>query len=207
MRNRVFTITGVLGLLLVPVLARAQAPAASGGKVGVIALQEAIGATAEGKKAFEDLQKKYEPRRQDLQRQQQEITALQDQLQRQAATLSDDERVRLSRDLEDKQKVFKRATEDANADFQADNQDTFRRLAQKMVRILNEYARQNGFVLIVDQAQIPVYYVADEIDLTEEMVKRYDAANPVAAAASTPATGSATSPAAATATKPATQPK
>lgn len=207
MRNRVFTITGVLGLLLVPVLARAQAPAASGGKVGVIALQEAIGATAEGKKAFEDLQKKYEPRRQDLQRQQQEITALQDQLQRQSATLSDDERMRLSRELEDKQKIFKRATEDANADFQADNQDTFRRLAQKMVRILNEYARQNGYVLVVDQAQIPVYYVAEEIDLTEEMVKRYDAANPVAAAASTPATGSATSPAAATATQPATQPK
>lgn len=207
MRKRVITIAGVLGLLLVPVLAWAQAPAASGGKIGVIALQEAIGTTAEGKKAFEDIQKKYEPRRQDLQRQQQEITALTDQLQRQAATLSDDERARLTRELEDKQKIFKRANEDATADFQADNQDTFRRLASKMVRILNEYARQNGFVLIVDQAQIPVYYVAEEIDLTEQMIKRYDAANPVAVAAAPPAAGSTTSPAAAAATKPADQPK
>lgn len=200
MRNRVFTITGVLGLLLIPAVASAQAPAASPGKIGVISLQEAIGSTAEGTKAFEDLQKKYEPRRQDLQRQQQEISALQDQVQRQAATLSDEERVRLSREMEDKQKIFKRATEDANADFQADNQDTYRRLAQKMVRIVSDYAQQNGFVLIVDQAQIPVYYVAPQIDLTDEMVRRYNAANPVQTA-STPAAPAAAAP------TPADQPK
>jgi outer membrane protein len=209
MRNRVINIAGVLGLMLVPALAWAQAPAATPGKVGVVSLQEAIGSTAEGKKAFEDLQKKYEPRRQDLQRQQQEIAALQDQLQRGAVTLSDEERVRLNRELEDKQKIFKRATEDANADFQADNQDTYRRLANKMVAIIRQYAQQNGYALITDQAQIPVYYVADNIDLTDEMVKRYDAANPVpaAAAATTPPAGSTTTPAAAGAATPAGQPK
>jgi len=207
MRNRVINITGVLGLLLIPALSWAQAPAPAPGKIGVISLQEAIGATAEGKKTFEDLQKKYEPRRQDLQRQQQEIAALQDQVQRQQATLSDEERVRLTRELEDKQKILKRTTEDANSDFQADNQDTYRRLAQKMGRILSEYAQQNGFVLIVDHSQLPVYYWAPQIDLTDEMIKRYDAANPVAAAAAPPAAGPTTSPAAAAAAKPADQPK
>jgi len=206
MRNRVINMTGVLGLLLIPALAWAQAPAAASGKVGVISLQEAVGSTAEGKKAFEELQKKYEPRRQDLQRQQQEIAALQDQLQRGQVTLSDEERIRLNRELEDKQKILKRATEDANADFQADNQDTFRRLAQKMGRLITEYAQQNGFDLIVDHSQLPVYYWAPQIDLTDEMIKRYDTANPAAAAAAPPA-GSTTTPAAAAAAKPADQPK
>ena len=206
MRNRVINMTGVLGLLLIPALAWAQAPTAASGKVGVISLQEAVGSTAEGKKAFEELQKKYEPRRQDLQRQQQEIAALQDQLQRGQVTLSDEERIRLNRELEDKQKILKRATEDANADFQADNQDTFRRLAQKMGRLITEYAQQNGFDLIVDHSQLPVYYWAPQIDLTDEMIKRYDTANPAAAAAAPPA-GSTTTPAAAAAAKPADQPK
>lgn len=205
MRNRVITITGVFGLLLIPLLSRAQTPSAVPGKVGVISLQEAIAATAEGKKAYDELQKKYEPRRQDLQRQQQEIAALQDQLQRGQATLSDEERFRLTRELEDKQKIFKRATEDANADFQADNQDTYRRLAQKMGRLLTEYAQQNGYVLIVDHSQLPVYYWAPQIDLTDEMIKQYDAANPAAAAAAPAAATPA--PAAATAAKPAGQPK
>jgi outer membrane protein len=157
-----------------------QAPnaAASAGKVGVINIQLAIGNTSEGRKAFDELQRKYQPRQQELQRLQSEIAAIQDQLQRQAATLSDEEQRRLSRDLEEKQKVQKRSTEDANADFTADRDEAVRRIGGKMIRLINEYAQQNGYVLVIDSGQIPVYYATN--DLTEEMVKRYDAANPVA---------------------------
>ncbi|MBZ5545343.1 MAG: OmpH family outer membrane protein [Acidobacteriia bacterium] len=188
MRNRVATFIMTLGLLLWPVLAWGQ----SGGKVGVINLQEAIANTLEGKKALTDIQKKYQPRQADLQRQQQEIQALQDQLQKQAATLSDEERVRLSRDLDDKQKLFKRATEDATAEYQADNQDALRRMGQKMVRIINDYAQQNGYSLILEEGQVQPYFVTRDADLTAEIAKRYDAANPVEGAATS---GAAATPA------------
>lgn len=195
MRNRALTTTVLACFLVWPLLSWAQTPAATPGKVGVINIQEAIASTAEGKKAFADLQKKYQPRQQELQRQQQEITALQDQLQKQATTLSDEERLRLNRELEDKQKVFKRATEDANADFQGDNQDAVRRIGQKMVRLISEYAQQNGFSLVMDDAQIPVYFVAREIDITEDIVKRFDGAYPVATTGTPGTTTPSASPA------------
>ena len=192
MKNLVFSMSILLGLVVWPVLASAQGAA---GKIGVINIQESIGKSAEGKKAFADLQKKYQPREQDLQRQQQDITALQDQLQKQAMTLSDEERARLSRDLEEKQKIFKRASEDANTDFQGDSQEVVRRVGQKMLRVISEYAQQNNFVLVIDNAQIPVYYAAKETDLTDEIVKRYDAANPVEGGTTAPAaTGGASAP-------------
>jgi outer membrane protein len=204
MRNRVVLFIATLVLLLWPVLTWGQ----GGGKVGVINLQEAIANTQEGKKAFADIQKKYQPRQQDLQRQQQEIQALQEQLQKQAATLSDEERLRLSRELDDKQKLFKRATEDATAEYQADNQDALRRLGQKMVRILNDYAQQNGYSLVLEEAQVQPYYVTRDVDLTEEIAKRYDAANPVegaatSGAAATPPPAAARPAAAPPAAKPA----
>jgi len=189
MKNLVLSLSILLGLLAWPVLATAQG---ASGKIGVINIQESIGKSAEGKKAFADLQKKYQPREQDLQRQQQDIAALQDQLQKQAMTLSDEERARLSRDLEEKQKILKRASEDANVDFQNDSQEVVRRIGQKMVRVISEYAQQNNFVLVLDNAQIPVYYAAKETDLTEEIVKRYDATNPVEGGTAAPAaTGAA----------------
>jgi Skp family chaperone for outer membrane proteins len=192
MKNLVLSLSILMGLLAWPVLASAQG---TGSKVGVINIQEAIAKSAEGKKALAELQKKYQPREQDLQRQQQDITALQDQLQKQATTLSDEERVRLSRDLEEKQKIFKRASEDANADFQGDSQEVIRRVGQKMLRVIAEYAQQNNFALVIDGAQVPVYYVAKEIDLTDEIVKRYDAANPVESGTTAPAaTGGASTP-------------
>lgn len=204
MRKQVL-MTTVLSFLVCHMLWCGQSsPAATAmGKVGVISIQDAVASTAEGKKALSEIQKKYQPRQQDLQRQQQEIAALQDQLQKQATTLSDEERFRLSRELEEKQKLFKRATEDYQADFQDDNQAAFRRILQKMVPLINEYAQKNSFVLIIDPAaaQVPVYYLAKEIDVTEDIVKRFDAANPAEA----PATPGLSTPVA-PAPKPAVRP-
>ena len=196
MRERVMKAIVLLTFLCLPVIALGQSPAA-GGKVGVINIQAAIGATGEGKKAFADLQKKYQPRQADLQRQQQELQNLQDQLQRQQATLSDAERIRLSREMGDKQKLFERAREDAQADFQADRQDVIARIGQKMVQIIDDYGKQNDYSLIFDaqipiyssnqasDAQIPIYYASKDVDISDEVVKRYDAAFPMENASST----------------------
>ena len=70
MRKPMLSMLLLAALLALPVISWGQS------KVGVIHLQEAISMTAEGKKAFADLQKKYQPRQADLQRQQQEIQAL-----------------------------------------------------------------------------------------------------------------------------------
>jgi len=182
MTSRVFTLAVLLGLLTVCTQGWAQTPAPGTGKVGVINIQLAIGNSAEGKKASSDLQKKYEPRQRELQQQQQEIQSLQDQLQKQAATLSDEEQRRLSRELEDKQKRFKRNQEDFQSDVQAEQQEIIQRIGQKMYRLINEYGQQNGFALIMEAyPQLPVYFAT--VDLTEEMIRRYDAAYPVEASA------------------------
>ena len=205
MKNRLTVLTALLALLAAPLVSRAQSPAAAQGKIGVINMQEAMLNTAEGKKAFADLTKKYQPRQQELQRLQQEIQAINDQLSKQSATLSDEEQRRLNRDLEDKQKLLKRSSEDAQADYNVDRDEAVRRIGQKMVRIISEYAQQSGYALIVDGAQIPIYYAAPDLDVTQEIVKRYDVANPVADAGSTPSAPAAASPARpAATTKPAT---
>lgn len=203
MTNRVLTLTVLLGLLMLPVLGWAQAPAAGTGKIAVINIQAAIGNSADGKKASADLQKKYESRQRDLQQQQQEIQGLQDQLQKQAATLSDDEQRRLNRKLEDEQKRFKRNQEDFQSDVQAEQQEVIQRIGQKMYRLLNEYGQQNGFALIIESyPQVPIYFAT--VDLTEEMIRRYDAAYPVEAAGA--ATGTTSAPAAAKPATPAPKP-
>jgi len=174
MKNRLTTLTAFLAIMAVPLASHAQ------GKIGVININLAIASTAEGKKVIADLQKKYQPRQQELERLQKEIQADQDQLSKQTPALSDEEQRRVGRDLEDKQKLLKRSTDDAQSDFSADRDEAIRRIGQKMVRVIGDYAQQNGFTLVIDGAQIPIYYAAKGLDLTEEIVKRYDAANPVA---------------------------
>jgi len=174
MKNRLTKVAVLIAIMAVPLAGHAQS------KVGVINLNAAMLSTAEGKKAFADLQKKYQPRQQELERLQTEIQAIQDQLSKQQPTLSDEEQRRMSRDLEDKQKLLKRSTDDAQSDFTADRDEAIRRIGQRMVSIIHDYAQQNGIVLVIDGAQVPIYFASKDLEITEAIVKRYDAANPVA---------------------------
>ena len=218
MRNRVSAVFVLFLLLACPALSPAQT-ASSPGKIGVLNIQAAILNTAEGKKALADLDKKYQPRRADLQSKQQEITALEDQLQRQQSAASDSAQLQLTRQLDEKKKIFTRTQEDAQSDFNADRADMIGRISQKMGRLVQQFAEQNGYALILDSvapvfstsgqigdAQIPVYYAGKETDITEEIVHRYDAANPVTASDNAPPATRA--PATSRpATKPANKPK
>jgi len=192
MKNRLIVLVALLAVVAGSATLRAQSAAPAQSKIGVINIQAAIANTVEGKKVIGDLQKKYQPRQTELQRLQQEIQAIQDQLTKQQATLSEEEQGRLSRDAEEKQKLLKRSAEDAQNDFNRDRDETINRIGVKMVKVINEYASQNGFALILDDAQIPIYFASKDIEVTAEIVKRYDAANPVADAA--PAAKPATHP-------------
>lgn len=200
MKTRFFAIALLSCLGVSPSVLLGQA-AGGGTKVGIISIQEAIVSTAEGKKAAADITKKYQPRQQEIQKLQQEMQAINDQLQKQAATLSDEEQRRLARDLEDKQKTYKRKTEDAQADFNTDRDEAFRRIGQKLVKQIDEYARENGFALVLGSDQIPIYFALKDLDLTEAIVKRYDMANPSAA----PVTGGTTTPSTSAGSKGATK--
>jgi outer membrane protein len=193
MKNRLVVLMALLAAVgsTLPLCAQSAAPAQ--GKIGVLNIQAAIANTAEGKKVFGDLEKKYQPRQQELQRLQQEIQAIQDQLTKQSATLSDEEQGRLNREAEDKQKLLKRSAEDAQNDFNHDRDEAVSKIGQKMVKVITDYAQQNGFTLVMDDAQVPIYFAAKDIELTAEIVKRYDSANPVAesAAPAKPATAAA----------------
>jgi outer membrane protein len=180
MKNRLIALTPLLAVLVGPLYLGAQSATPAQSKIGVINIQAAIANTAEGKKVMADLQTKYKPRQQELERLQQEIQAIQDQLTKQSATLSEEEQGRLSRDAEEKQKLLKRSADDAQSDFNHDRDEGINRIGQKMVHIINEYASQNGFTLVLDDAQIPIYYASKDIEITQEIIKRYDAANPVA---------------------------
>ena len=199
MKTRVSTLTLLFFLGAFPAGLLAQA-SSTPTKVGLVNIQEAILSTAEGKKSMADLQRKYQPRQQEVQKEQQDIQNLSDQLQKQAATLSDEEQRRLNHDLEEKQKLLKRTTEDAQADFSTDRDDMFRRIGQKMVKVIQDYAQKNGYSLVIGSDQVPIYYAATEVDLTEQIVKLYDAANPADAPTSG---GPATRPNTPSASKPA----
>ena len=96
------------------------------------------------------MQKKYEPKKNQLQRLQSEIDSLTKQLQSAPATMRDEERASRARTIETKQKQLQRDGEDATAAFNADLQETLGTVAKKLGPIVIKYVQDNGYTMLLD---------------------------------------------------------
>jgi outer membrane protein len=160
-----------------------QTAPAAGMKLGVINFQAAIFNTQEGKKALDDLRAQFAPRQAELEKVQRELNDLQNQLRTQGNTLSEEARVQLVRQGEQKRKLATRLEQDYRDDAQDAQEELVNRLGTKLKRVIDLYGADKGFHLILDYSQSnAVAFFAPATDVTEDVVRLYDQAYPVQAA-------------------------
>ena len=197
-------------LVWLPLVALGATVAALGqaqpGKVGVINIQSAIISIKDGQKAAAELATKYEPRRKQIEARSSEVGSLKERLSKGTNTMSEDAKQALVRDIDQKTRSLQRDTEDAQTEFDQEQNRVLGELGQKIMAVIDKYARDNGFVLILDVGaqQNPVLYASNNIDITNDIVALYDKNAPSAAAPASPAAAPAVRPAA-TPPRPATK--
>lgn len=183
-------------------------------KVGIIQIQNAILSTKDGQKALADLQARFGPKKAELEKKQNTIAQMQQQLRSGSATMSEEAKTKLVRDIDQSTKSLNRDTEDAQAEVEQAESKIMQELGQRIMAVINKYSRDNGFALVLDVSspQTPVVFAADTIDITKEIIDLYDknAPAPITSAPAAPAARPAATsappaahPAAAPAPKPA----
>ncbi len=168
--------------------AQAAAAAPAGGtKIGIISMQDAVLASNEGQRDFEALGKKFEPKRAELKSLADELDSMKKQLDTQGSKLNDDARADLVKKIESKQKTLTRSSEDAQNDFQAQQNEAFQKILQKIGPILDKYAKENGLGVILDASRPwpegQVLWANDLVNITKPVVDAYNASSGVAAPA------------------------
>ena len=156
--------------------AAATAAPAGPAKIAVIAFQVAVAQTNEGQRSFADLQRKYQPKQAQLKSLNDEIDTLTKQLQAQGDKLSEDERAARAKTIDDKKKQLQRNAEDDQNDMQNEMQELYSSLASKVYDVLNDYAKQHGYTLVLDaaQQQSPVLYATDASNITKAIIEAYN---------------------------------
>jgi outer membrane protein len=192
--------------LISTVAIRAQGTAAAGaaaaGKTGVINIRQAIASTAEGKQAGAELQSQFAARQTELEGLNKQINDLRQRLDTGRGKISDEEQGRLTRQGEVMARQLQRKQDEYQEDVNAAQGEVFDRIGRKMVDVMDRYARENGFILILDSSaqNTPILFASTNIDITQDIVRLYDGAYPVKGG------GGASTPAAKPAAKPATPP-
>jgi len=196
------TLSGIAQTAPAPAAPAAPAaPQAIPAKIALIAFEQAVVATNEGQRSVLEVQKKFEPKKAQIEAMGQEVESLKKQAAALPATTSEDERTSRARAIDTKEKQLSRDAEDAQTAYNADLQEALGKVAQKVSGVMRDYCQKNGFTLLLDvggQAS-NVLWANQSTDVSQAVVTAYNTTSGVAApppAAPTAAPRPRTAPAA-----------
>ena len=169
--------------ILLALGAAATAQTAAPTRIAIIEFQAAVLSTQEGQQAQATLKAKYDPRKNELEKRQANLQAIDEKLKKGGATLAADVRAKLEKDLASGTRSLNNAAEDLNSEAQEDQNKLMQTIANRMGDIIKNYAAKNGYAVVIDVSsqQSAVLWASPAVNISSDIVKLYDQAHPAKA--------------------------
>lgn len=152
--------------------------AADSVKIGYVDLQRALNESDSGKKAREEFKGQVDKAQSGLKKQKDELDNLREQLEKKQLVMKEEERGNLEKDLARKGRDFERAYKDSQAELQARDNELTAGILRELQQVIKEYGDKESYTLILENSSNAVLYGAKDADLTDEIIKIYNARGP-----------------------------
>ena len=151
-------------------------------KIGVVDYGRLVEESPQAKSALDSIRTEFTPRQRDLQNQQASLKAKEDRLQKDGATMAQDQRTNAEKDLRDGYRELQRKQTEVQDDFNARRNEEMSRLQKTLIEQVRIYAKAQNFDLVIADG---VIYTTPTIDITPAILAQLQA-SPGASAASHP---------------------
>jgi len=183
----------------------AAAEPASVTRIALLDFQKVVVATNEGQNVLLAMQKKYEPKQNELQKLAADVEALKKASAALPATTSDEVRAAKLREIDTKEKHLNQDAQEASEAYNAEVQEQLSQVAKKIAEVVNIYAEGSGYTLVLDVSGQTnnVFWASPKVhqDISQAIVDAYNKSSGVAAPIP-PSPKPSTTPAKPAATKP-----
>ena len=150
----------------------AQTPAAL--KVGIFDANRVSEETDEGKRIAAKLSAWGEKKKAELATKEKEIGDLRAQLESQNLSLSPEKQQQMQRDIQKKTLELQQGQEAARNEFQIEVSDAQNKFQEQLIRVINQFGRDEGFTLIIERSTGGVAFAAETIDVTTAIVDKFN---------------------------------
>jgi outer membrane protein len=181
--GRKTTVRSFASLLLGAWIAMSAGPisAQSGGasnptSVGVIDVQRLVLESAKGQAVLERLRNLTEQKQAEADAIQQEVRDLQAKVQAGRASLSEERLAEVEKELEDKIIEYQRFEDDAERQMQEEQAGAFAEIEDEMMPIISQAGAELQYTLIFNKFSSGLLYAKEEVDITDLILERYNAA-------------------------------
>lgn len=142
-------------------------------RIGYVDLQRALNQSATGKAALEKLKKEIEKENSVLKEREEEVKKLEEELTKQGFMMKEAERERKTEEYRRKGRDLDRYKEDTRRDIMMRERDMTARIVSELIKLTQKIGQEEGFTIIMEKGDT-VLYAADNVDLTDKLIKRYD---------------------------------
>jgi outer membrane protein len=163
----------VIGLLALALTFSASAYAQT--KIGIVLSQDVLEKSAEGKRVLARIQDADKQNQTKIAALDDQIRKLQTELNTQRITMTDEAVMQKTADLDKKNTDRKRLAEDAYSSMNELTQRLFGKVQSELIPIVEQIAKERGLDIVFDLKNSGAVYWSPAIDLTAEVIKRYDA--------------------------------
>lgn len=163
-------------VLMLAAAALTLVPAAAQVKVGIVDFQKAVLGTAEIKKAQTELEARFKPRQDAMQKLQNELQQISAQLQSMQGKLTPQAESDLRVQGQRKERELQRLNDDLQADVDRDRNDILQKAGRQMREVVSKMAAEKAFDVVIDSAN--TLFFKDALDVTTEAIASYDKAYP-----------------------------
>ena len=167
--------TWTAGWLLMA-LAALAVPVSAQTKVAVIDVQRVVTESDPGKQALQKLRELQEEKIEQGRNMQQELEQLRDQFSKQRFTLSEEKLEEMGGEIEDREIALQRFQDDATRTLEEARRSALGRLEQQIMPIIDEIGNESGYTLIFNKFQSGLVYADDAVDITDDVIRRFNTA-------------------------------
>ncbi len=165
---------GILGLVAALAVPSVRAAAADL-KIGIVDLQRALNESSAGRKAKDQFKGEFEKMQDGLKREKDQLDRMKDDLDKKSVVLKEDQRKNMADDFERRRRDLRRKLEDSDAELRKKDQELTGSILKDLAVVIQEMGEREGYTVILENSSSSVLYGAKSIDMTDAVIKAFDA--------------------------------
>ncbi|HET7825405.1 MAG TPA: OmpH family outer membrane protein [Anaeromyxobacter sp.] len=160
-------------------LAAALAPglASAEQKIGYVDLQRALNEVEEGRTAKAALKKDFDDKQKEIDAKKTDFEKLQADFEKQASVMSEQAKKDKAQDLDRRARELQALFVSSQKDLSEREQKATRGIFDRMAQIVAEIAEADGFTMVLER-NAGLVYAPPSLDLTNELIRKYNARYP-----------------------------
>jgi len=174
MKARPLLVAAALAAL--PGIAAAQATPAPATKFGFVNTERILRDAVPAQRAQKKIEAEFQKRDQELAKLAEQLKRMQDELEKNAVTMSDSQRRNRERDFGELNRDFQRKQREFREDLNQRRNEELAQVVEQANRVIRQIAEQEKYDIIFQDA----VFASPRIDITEKVIKALDAAKPSA---------------------------